>query len=51
MKDYIKPTIEILEQRIEKSVKETGNGEIDSAYELGLIHTLSQNHISSTGDS
>ena len=42
MKNYIKPTIEILEQRIEKNTKDTGNSETESFYELAPIHTLRQ---------
>ena len=43
MKNYIKPTIEILENQIDNSTKYNDNSETDYIYELALIHTLRQN--------
>jgi len=42
MKDYVKPTIEILEKQIEKSIADTNNNEIEGIYKFLPIHTLSK---------
>lgn len=44
MKNYVKPTLEILEKKIEKSAKYTDNSEAEYIYELGYIHTLTQHN-------
>ena len=51
MKDYIKPTIEILENQIEKSIADTGRSDKKSVHKLAFIHTLSQNQINNTVNS
>jgi len=42
MKNYVKPTIEVLEKQIEKSTKYNDNSETDHIFELAHIHTLRQ---------
>jgi len=44
MKDYVKPTIEILAQQTETSTTDTSKNEIEGIYKLLPIHTLSQSN-------
>jgi len=42
MKDYVKPTIEIMEKQSENSTADTGSNEIEGIYKFLPIHTLSK---------
>ena len=51
MKDYIKPTIEILKKQIEKNIADTSSSDTKNIHKLGFIHTLSPNHVVSIASS
>ena len=51
MKDYVKPTIEVLKKQIEKSIADTGSSDKQNVHKLGFIHTLSPSHIVSIAGS
>jgi len=47
MKEYVKPTIEILEAQIEANRERNqrfGSSENKKSFELGFVHTLSNDH-------
>ena len=51
MKEYVKPTLEILEKKFERKAADPDGKENISAYDLGLVHTLSNGYIIPTEDS